>query len=69
LQDIAKLLHAFRTLHERLEGVYDIREVDCVLYLQPFLEVITSESTRSDWKICDQTMCGVDSDTLALRPM
>ncbi len=45
-QDIAKLLHAFRTLHERLEGVYDIREVDCVLYLQPFLEVITSESTR-----------------------
>jgi hypothetical protein len=45
-QDASDVLHSFRTLHEQLEGVYDIREVDCVLYLQPFVSVVSSQSTR-----------------------
>ncbi len=37
------LLQYFRTLNEQLEGIYDLRNVDCVIYLRPFHQVIISE--------------------------
>ena len=34
---------AFRRLNEYLEGIFDIREVDCVMYIMPFHNIIVSE--------------------------
>lgn len=37
------LVQSFRKLNEYLEGFYDLREVDCVMYIMPFHNVIISE--------------------------
>lgn len=37
------LVQAFRTLIEYLGGMFDICDVDCVMYIQPFHQVIISE--------------------------
>ena len=39
------LIHSFRRLNEALEGVYDLREVECVTYIDPFHHVIVSKGT------------------------
>lgn len=36
-------MKSFRKLNEYLEGIFDLREVDCVAYLTPFYQVIISE--------------------------
>ena len=38
------ILRSFRKLNEYLEGIFDLREVDCVVYLSPFHEVIVAEN-------------------------
>ena len=38
------IVRSFRKLNEYLEGIFDLREVDCVVYLTPFHEVIVSEN-------------------------
>ena len=38
------IMRSFRKLNEYLEGIFDLREVDCVVYLTPFHEVIVSEN-------------------------
>ena len=38
------IVRSFRELNEYLEGIFDLREVDCVVYLSPFHEVIVSEN-------------------------
>ena len=37
------LVQSFRKLNEYLESFYDLREVDCVMYIMPFHNVIVSE--------------------------
>lgn len=37
------MIRSFRKLNEYLEGMFDLREVDCVMYLSPFYHVIISE--------------------------
>lgn len=37
------IIKSFRKLNEYLEGMFDLREVDCVMYLSPFHQVIISE--------------------------
>ena len=37
------LAESFRRLNEHLEGVYDLRDVDCVSYISPFHNVVVSE--------------------------
>ena len=43
IKDESPLIQAFRRLNEYLEDTYDIRDVDCVVYLDPFLQVVVSE--------------------------
>ena len=43
IQNESPLIRSFRRLNERLEGIYDLRSVDCVSYLLPFHQVIISE--------------------------
>mmetsp|Transcript_20608 Transcript_20608/g.29575 ORF Transcript_20608/g.29575 Transcript_20608/m.29575 type:complete len:1961 (+) Transcript_20608:126-6008(+) len=43
IQDESPLVQSFRRLNEQLEGIFDLRNVDCVSYLQPFHQVIISE--------------------------
>jgi golgi-specific brefeldin A-resistance guanine nucleotide exchange factor 1 len=43
IQDESPLIRSFRHLNEQLEGIYDLKMVDCVLYLQPFRYVIISD--------------------------
>jgi hypothetical protein len=37
------LTQPFRRLNEYLEGIFDLREVDCVMYIMPFHNIIVSE--------------------------
>ena len=39
----SSLVQSFRVLIEYLEGMFDIRDVDCVMYIQPFHQLIVSE--------------------------
>jgi hypothetical protein len=41
------IIKSFRTLNEYLEGIFDLREVDCVVYLSAFHQVIVSEKASS----------------------
>lgn len=41
--DEDSLVQSFRKLNEYLEGYYDLRDVDCVMYIMPFHNVIVSE--------------------------
>jgi hypothetical protein len=41
------MIKSFRTLNEYLEGIFDLREVDCVVYLSAFHQVIVSEKASS----------------------
>ena len=41
--DEGPLVQSFRRLNEYLEGIFDLREVDCVMYISPFQQVIVSE--------------------------
>jgi len=43
-QDEDPLVLSFRRLNMYLEGIYDMREVDSVIYLSPFHQVIVSDS-------------------------
>lgn len=43
IQDESPLIQSFRCLNEQLEGIYDLRTVDCVTYLEPFHQIIVSE--------------------------
>ncbi|CAM9099816.1 unnamed protein product, partial [Ectocarpus fasciculatus] len=43
IQDESPLIQSFRRLNEYLEDTYDLRDVDCVVYLDPFLQVVISE--------------------------
>jgi hypothetical protein len=43
IQDESPLVQAFRRLNEYLEDIYDLRDVDCVSYLEPFHQVVISE--------------------------
>ena len=43
-RDENSIVRSFRKLNEYLEGIFDLREVDCVVYLSPFHEVIVSEN-------------------------
>ena len=42
-QEEGPLVQSFRRLNEYLEGLYDLRGVDCVAYMAPFHQVITSD--------------------------
>ena len=42
-QDENPLVKAFRRLNEYLEGIFDLKEVDCVMYIAPFHQVIVSD--------------------------
>jgi golgi-specific brefeldin A-resistance guanine nucleotide exchange factor 1 len=42
-QNENSLVQAFRTLIEYLGGMFDIGDVDCVMYIQPFHQVIISD--------------------------
>lgn len=44
IQDENPIVRSFRRLNEKLEGIYDLRMVDCVDYLQSFCQVIISDS-------------------------
>lgn len=46
LQSETPLLRSFKTLHNYLQRLIDINDVDTVFYLQPFLDVISSKDTR-----------------------
>ncbi len=48
LQLESPLLRAFKTLYNKLQLHDDLYDVDTVLYLRPFLDVITSHDTRFD---------------------
>ena len=37
------LIQSFRLLNEYLEGIFDLREVDCVIYIAPFHKIIVSD--------------------------
>ena len=37
------IIKSFRKLNQYLEGMFDLRDVDCVVYLSPFHQVIISE--------------------------
>eukprot|EP01138_Halocafeteria_seosinensis_P010884 gb/GECG01011117.1/.p1 GENE.gb/GECG01011117.1/~~gb/GECG01011117.1/.p1 ORF type:complete len:2015 (+),score=275.06 gb/GECG01011117.1/:1-6045(+) len=45
LQSETPLLRSFKTLHNYLQRLVDINDVDTVFYLQPFLDVIASKDT------------------------
>jgi brefeldin A-resistance guanine nucleotide exchange factor 1 len=45
IYDESTLVQSFRRLNEYLEDTYDLRDVDCVAYLDPFIQVVTSEHT------------------------
>ena len=42
-QEENHLVQSFRRLNDYLEDTYDLREVDCVNYLEPFHNVIISD--------------------------
>lgn len=42
-QDENPLVKSFRRLNEYLEGMFDLNEVDCVMYIAPFHQVIVSD--------------------------
>ena len=44
IQDESVFIRSFRELNDQLESTFDLKEVDCVSYLMPFSQVITSES-------------------------
>jgi golgi-specific brefeldin A-resistance guanine nucleotide exchange factor 1 len=43
IQDESLFIRSFRELNDQLEGIFDLKEVNCVTYLMPFSQVITSE--------------------------
>jgi hypothetical protein len=43
LKDENSLVQSFRRLNEYLEGTFNLFQVDCVMFLHPFHQVITSE--------------------------
>ena len=47
LKEEHTLLRAFKELHFYLEEFDDLRDVDTVEYLRPFLQVVTSEHTNA----------------------
>jgi hypothetical protein len=46
LQFESPLLRSLKTLHNYLQSFDDLQDVDTVMYLQPFLDVIESQDTR-----------------------
>lgn len=44
IQDESLFIRSFRELNDQLEGIFDLKEVNCVMYLKPFSQVITSEN-------------------------
>ena len=40
------LLRSLKTLHNYLQAFDDLQDVDTVMYLRPFLDVIESQDTR-----------------------
>ena len=46
LQHESSLLRGFKSLHQRLQAFNDLGDVDTVMYLTPFLDVIVSDDTR-----------------------
>ena len=46
LQHESSLLRGFKSLHQRLQAFNDLGDVDTVMYLSPFLDVIVSLDTR-----------------------
>lgn len=42
-QEENPFIRSFRRLNEYLEGLYDLRDVDCVMYISPFHQVIVSD--------------------------
>jgi hypothetical protein len=53
--DENSLVQSFRVLIEYLEGMFDIRDVDCVMYVQPFHQVIVSENASGPLTIAAVT--------------
>lgn len=49
------LVQSFRKLNEYLEGFYDLRDVDCVMYIMPFHNVIVSEKASGPLTSCALT--------------
>ena len=43
---IPEVAQLFRKLNEYLNGIFDIREVDCVMYILPFYQIIVSSKTN-----------------------
>lgn len=46
LQLESSLLRGFKSLHQRLQAFSDLGDVDTVMYLSPFLDVIVADDTR-----------------------
>lgn len=49
------LVQSFRRLNEYLEGLFDLREVDCVMYIMPFHNLIVSEKASGPLTSCALT--------------
>lgn len=45
-QEESHFVQSFRKLNEYLEGIYDLNDVDCVIYLTPFHQVIVSDQAN-----------------------
>eukprot|EP01036_Dinobryon_divergens_P004905 gene4905-6500_t len=43
IQEENDLVQSFRRLNEHIEGTYDLREIDCLQYIEPFYQIIVSE--------------------------
>jgi brefeldin A-resistance guanine nucleotide exchange factor 1 len=43
IQDENPCVKSFRRLNEYLEGIFDLHEVDCMMYISPFHQVIVSD--------------------------
>ena len=42
IQKESPMVQSFRRLNEYLEGTFDLKDVDCVVYLLPFQQIIGS---------------------------
>jgi brefeldin A-resistance guanine nucleotide exchange factor 1 len=46
IEDESTLIQSFRHLNEALEGIFNLHNVDCVIYLLPFHNVVVSENAN-----------------------
>lgn len=44
IQDDSIFIRSFRELNDQLEGIFDLKGVNCTSYLMPFSQVVTSEN-------------------------